>query len=56
MIKTLPKDYLNNIIDEVPLKRLGTVDDVANMVLFLASDLSNYITGEVITVDGGIQM
>ncbi len=56
MIKTLPKDYLDNIISEVPLKRLGTVDDVANMVLFLASGLSNYITGEVFAVDGGIQM
>jgi 3-oxoacyl-[acyl-carrier protein] reductase len=56
MIKTLPEERLNNIISEVPLKRLGTVDDVANMVLFLASDLSNYITGEVFAVDGGIQM
>lgn len=56
MIKTLPEDYLNNIINEIPLKRLGSVEDVANMVLFLASDLSNYITGQVFAVDGGIQM
>ena len=37
----------------VPLKRLGTVDDVANVVLFLASDEAAYVTGVAIVVDGG---
>jgi 3-oxoacyl-[acyl-carrier protein] reductase len=41
-------------INEVPLKRLGTTQDVANTCLFLASDLSNYITGETINVNGGL--
>jgi len=41
-------------INEIPLKRLGTPDDVANTCLFLASDLSSYITGETINVNGGL--
>lgn len=40
--------------DSIPLKRGGTSEDVANLVLFLASDLSAYITGQVIHVDGGM--
>ena len=38
----------------IPLKRSGTTDDVAHLALFLASDLSSYITGQVINVDGGM--
>lgn len=41
-------------IDEIPLKRLGTPEDVANTCLFLATDLSSYITGETINVNGGL--
>ncbi len=40
--------------DAIPLKRGGTAEDVANLCLFLASDLSTYITGQVINVDGGM--
>ena len=40
----------------IPLKRMGTAEDVANAVVFLASDLASYITGEVIKVDGGLYM
>lgn len=42
-----------SIVSEIPLKRLGTEEDVAHVVSFLASDLSNFITGEVVLVDGG---
>ncbi len=56
MIGSLPKDYLDNIIQNIPQQRLGTPKDVANLVLFLASDLSSYITGEVVRVDGGMRM
>jgi len=45
------KDYANNAI---PLKRMGTPEEVAGLAVFLASDLSSYITGEVIKVDGGL--
>jgi 3-oxoacyl-[acyl-carrier protein] reductase len=41
-------------IKEIPLKRLGTPEDVANTCLFLASDLSSYITGETININGGL--
>lgn len=40
----------------IPLGRFGTADDIANATLFLASDLSAYITGQVISVDGGLYM
>ncbi|MBA3899552.1 MAG: 3-oxoacyl-[acyl-carrier-protein] reductase [Bacteroidetes bacterium] len=42
--------------DAIPLKRGGTPEDVANLALFLASDLSSYITGQVLNVDGGMVM
>ncbi len=41
---------------QIPLGRLGSTDDVANTVLFLASDLAGYITGQVLVVDGGMVM
>jgi len=54
MIDSLPTEYIDNIISNIPLKKLGTTADVSNLTLFLASDLSNYITGQVISVDGGM--
>ena len=51
------KDEVKEAIEEtIPLKRLGTAEDVAKVVKFLASDDSNYITGQVINVDGGMLM
>jgi NAD(P)-dependent dehydrogenase (short-subunit alcohol dehydrogenase family) len=50
----LTEDIKAQIIDGIPLKRLGVADDVANACLFLASDLSSYITGAVIDVNGGM--
>jgi len=44
------------ILENIPLGRLGTPQDVANLVCFLASDAASYITGETITVDGGMVM
>jgi 3-oxoacyl-[acyl-carrier protein] reductase len=54
MTKDLPEKVIENWIKEIPLKRVGTPEDVANACLFLASDFSDYITGQVLTVDGGM--
>ncbi|MCX6285564.1 MAG: 3-oxoacyl-[acyl-carrier-protein] reductase [Bacteroidetes bacterium] len=54
MTQKLPAEVRNEWIEDIPLKRGGTPDDVANLALFLASDLSEYITGQVISVCGGL--
>ena len=56
MIESLPEQYLKNIIDSIPLKRLGQPEDIASMVAYLASDQAGYITGKVFEIDGGIHM
>lgn len=56
MTDLLKEEVRDEIIKKVPMDRMGTVEDVANAVLFLASDLSTYITGKTITVDGGMVM
>jgi len=56
MTANMPQTVKENVNNLVPLKRMGTADEVANIVLFLASDMSSYITGEVIRVDGGMCM
>ena len=45
-----------DLVMKIPLKRVGNVDDVASMVNFLASEESNYITGQTLVVDGGLFM
>jgi 3-oxoacyl-[acyl-carrier protein] reductase len=54
MTDQLSKDVVQGWLDGIPLKRGGTPEDVANACVFLASDLSNYITGQVLHVDGGM--
>ena len=46
-------DDLNSFVEDIPLGRIGNTSDVANAVLFLANDSSNYITGQIIGVNGG---
>lgn len=54
MTEVLPAETVKQWREAIPLKRGGTPEDVANSVLFLASDLSTYITGQVLNVDGGM--
>ena len=56
MTGVLPEKVKESMLQGIPLKRIGEPKDIANAVLFLASDLSNYITGQVINVDGGMVM
>jgi 3-oxoacyl-[acyl-carrier protein] reductase len=56
MTEAMPKDVLNIMANMVPLKRLGEPEDIANAYLFLASDMSNYVNGTVLEVDGGLVM
>ena len=54
MTADLPQTVKDNLLTTIPLQRIGKPEDVANLAVFLASDLSSYITGEVIRVDGGM--
>ena len=54
MTSKLPEDVVQGWREAIPLKRGGLPKDVANSCVFLASDLSNYITGQVLHVDGGM--
>lgn len=60
-IETDMTTFLNDddkieVSKNIPMKRFGTVEDVAKCILFLASDKANYITGQIISVDGGLFM
>ena len=56
MTDVLKEEVKEEISKNIPLKRMGTVEDVANVVKFLASKDSSYITGQVINIDGGMLM
>jgi len=56
MTKSLPESLINQWISTVPLRRIGEVEDVAKVALFLASDMASYITGQVINVCGGMSI
>jgi 3-oxoacyl-[acyl-carrier protein] reductase len=54
MTKQMSEKQLDEIKKIVPMRRLGTVEEVADLVLFLVSDKARYITGQVFTIDGGL--
>ena len=56
MVDTVPDKVLNNLKEKTPLGRLGTAEDIANAYTFLASDDAAFITGAVLSVDGGLVM
>ena len=53
MTEDLPKD---RVLDKIPMKRFGTAEEVANVIGFLVSDKASYITGQVISVNGGLYL
>jgi 3-oxoacyl-[acyl-carrier protein] reductase len=54
MIESIPEDKRKSLESQIAMGRVGSSQDVANTILFLASDLSSYVTGQVIGVDGGL--
>ncbi len=56
MIKKMPKEMLDQVLEITPLKRVGTPEEVAKVVIFLVSEEADYITGQVIRIDGGLAM
>ena len=56
MTQALPEEIRKEWMEKIPLRRGGTPEDIANVATFLASDMSSYVTGQVIQVDGGMNM
>ena len=56
MTDALPEEKRQELAAQIPLARLGSADDIANAVVFLASENTDYITGQVIGVNGGMYM
>ena len=56
MTNFLKEEYKKKLFEQIPLARMGNPDDISNIVSFLASDYSSYITGETIHVNGGMYM
>ena len=54
MTRKLENESISNIVNKTSLNRIGTPDEVANLLMFLSSDLSSYITGQIIRIDGGV--
>ncbi|EAV5342719.1 SDR family oxidoreductase, partial [Salmonella enterica] len=54
MTKDLPEKVINHMIEKTPLGRMATADDIANGVLFLASEKASFITGQTLKIDGGL--
>ena len=52
MMRAVPEDVIEPLIAQIPLRRLGQPEDIANAFVFLASEEASYITGVVLSVDG----
>lgn len=56
MVAAVPKEVLERLVDNIPMRRLGKPEEIAHAVRFLLQDDAAYITGSVLSVNGGIEM
>ena len=56
MVEAVPEEILAGIVERIPLKRLGQPEEIARMVTFLADPASGYITGQIFSINGGLNM
>jgi 3-oxoacyl-[acyl-carrier protein] reductase len=56
MLESVPETVRENIVSQIPLGRFAEIDDIACLVRFLASEDSSYLTGEVIDINGGMDL
>ena len=54
MVKALPKEIIQPIIDQIPMGRMAQAEDIANAFVYLASDMASYVSGEILSVDGAV--
>ena len=54
MLESTPEDALKNTLQRTSMKRVGRPEEIANTALFLASNLSSFMTGQILRVDGGM--
>ena len=56
MLEAIPEEKKEEYLRVIPQHKLGTTEDIANVVSFLASDQSKYMTGQILTIDGGLSL
>ena len=56
LVRKMPEEILNNTLTRIPARRLGTMEEIAHLICFLASDRAGFINGEEIHIDGGMRL